>query len=245
MRVGLRTQPTESSITDVASRLAPFRRQPSRFTRREHPLKHAIVWLLAILTASACSGIDQGEDRSTSGNRPASTELGSTVGYVDSAIPIDEALRRFQQDLRKPEALRGGSVSREKLVRGFVRALEVRDTAALRRMVLKADEFAWLYYPSSPLSRPPYELSPSLMWFQLQGESEKGASRLLAERAGRPLRYVEHVCAPARLEGENRIHSHCELRHLTPAGDTVSERLFGLILERDGLHKFVSYANKL
>ena len=208
-------------------------------------MKHAIVWLLAILAASACSRSDQGENRSGSGDHPASSELASTVGYVDSAIPIDEALRRFQRDLRKPKALRGGSVSREKLVRGLVLALEVGDTAALRRMVLKADEFAWLYYPSSPLSRPPYELSPALMWFQLQGESEKGASRLLAERAGRPLRYVEHVCAPGRIEGGNRIHPHCELRHINPAGDTVSERLFGLILERDGLHKFVSYANKL
>jgi hypothetical protein len=169
----------------------------------------------------------------------------STVGHVDSAIPIDEALRRFRRDLPKPEALRGGSVSREKLVRGFVRALEVRDTVALRRMVLKADEFAWLYYPSSPLSGPPYELPPGLMWFQLQGESEKGGSRLLAERAGRPLRYVDHVCAPTRIEGQNRIHSHCELRHLTPAGDTVAERLFGLIIERNGSHKFVSYANRL
>jgi hypothetical protein len=208
-------------------------------------LKHAIVWLLAILAASACNGIDQGEARSGTGDPPVSTGLASTVGHVDSAIPIDEALRRFRRDLPKAEALRGGSVSREKLVRGFVRALEVRDTAALRRMVLRADEFAWLYYPSSPLSRPPYELAPALMWFQLQGESEKGASRLLAERAGRPLQYVDHTCAPARIEGKNRIHSHCELRHLIPAGDTVAERLFGLIIELNGSYKFVSYANRL
>jgi len=28
-------------------------------------------------------------------------------------------------------------------------------------------------------------------------------------------------------------------------GDTVAERLFGLIIQRDGSHKFVSYANRL
>ena len=144
-----------------------------------------------------------------------------------------------------PEELRGGFGSREKLVRGFVRALEARDTAALRRMVLRADEFAWLYYPSSPLSRPPYELAPALMWFQIQGESERGASRLLADRSGRALGYAEHTCAPPRVEGKNRIYSHCELRRGSPAGDTLSERLFGLIVEREGSYKFVSYANRL
>lgn len=208
-------------------------------------MKQAIVWLMTILAASACDRIDQGEARPGASGRPAGTRLASTVRQVDSAIPIDEALRRFRRDMPKPNSLHGGFGSREKLVREFVRAVEIQDTAALRRMVLKADEFAWFYYPSSPLSRPPYELAPALMWFQLQGESEKGASRLLAERAGRPLRYVDHSCAPARVEGKNRIHSHCELRRLTPAGDTVAERLFGLIVERDDSHKFVSYANRL
>ena len=197
------------------------------------------------LAASACDRIGQGGDRAGAGDRPVNSGLASTAGYVDSAIPIDEALRRFRRDLPKTEALGGGFTSRERLVRGLVRALETRDTAALGQMVLKADEFAWLYYPSSPLSRPPYELAPALMWFQLQGESERGASRLLTERAGRPLRYVDHACAPVRTEGKNRIHSSCVLRHLTPAGETVAERLFGLIIERDGSHKFVGYANKL
>lgn len=208
-------------------------------------MKSVIVLIIVVFSASACDRIEQGEDRSVAADRPASTDGAPPAQHIDSAIPIAEALRRFRQDLPKRSELQGGSPTREKLVREFVRALEAQDTAALRRMVLRADEFAWLYYPSSPLSRAPYELAPALMWFQLQGESEKGASRLLAERAGRPLRYVGHACAPARIEGKNRIHSSCELRHLTPAGDTIAERLFGLIVERDGYHKFVSYANRL
>ena len=208
-------------------------------------MKHATVWLIAILAASACNRIEQGRDRSDTGKPTVGTRLTPAIRQIDSAVPIDEALRRFRQDLPKQEALRGGLVSREKLVREFVHALEVQDTAALRRMVLSAAEFAWLYYPSSPLSRPPYELAPALMWFQLQGESERGASRLLTERSGRPLQYIDHACSAPRVEGRNRIHSHCELRHLTPVGDTVAERLFGLIIQRDGSHKFVSYANRL
>jgi hypothetical protein len=208
-------------------------------------LKHAIVSILTILAVSACGRIDQGEDRSGAGDRPVSTALAATVRQVDSAIPIDEALRRFRLDLPKPKALHGGFGSREKLVREFVRAIEVQDTAALRGMVLKADEFAWFYYPSSPLSRPPYELAPALMWFQLQGESEKGASRLLTERAGHALGYIGHTCAPSRVEGENRVHPSCQLRRVTAVRDTVAERLFGLIIERGGRYKFLSYANKL
>jgi hypothetical protein len=165
--------------------------------------------------------------------------------YVDSAIPIEEALRRFRTGLPRPAGLEEGYPSREKLVREFVRALEGRDTAAFRKMVLNPGEFAWLYYPSSPLSRPPYELSPGLMWFQLQGESEKGASRLFSERAGSPLGYLGHSCASSRVEDKNRVHPNCELHRVTAAGDTVAERLFGLIIEREGRYKFVSYANRL
>jgi hypothetical protein len=164
---------------------------------------------------------------------------------VDSAIPIEVALERFRRDLPRPAGLTGGSKSREELVRGFVAALEVSDTAALRRMVLDKDEFAWFYYPSSRFSRPPYELPPDLLWFQMRGQTEKGASLLLSDRAGTSLGYVGHDCASERLEGENRLSGHCVLRRVTPAGDTLAERLFGLVLERGGAFKFVSYANKL
>jgi len=164
---------------------------------------------------------------------------------VDSAIPIEVSLERFRRNLPRPLALAGGFGTREELVRRFAKALEVRDTAALRRMVLGKAEFAWLYYPSSPLSRPPYELSPELLWFQIQGQSEKGASLLLLERAGAQLGYLSHDCASERREGANRIYGHCLLRRVTASGDTVGEPLFGLVLERGGTYKFVSYANKL
>ena len=207
-------------------------------------MKNAIAWLMVMLGTSAC---DQRPDADRSGavDRPVTSGVAPSPQHVDSAIPIDEALRRFRRDLPAERTLQGGFGSREMLVREFVRALEVRDTAALRRMVLKTGEFAWLYYPSSPLSRPPYELAPALMWFQLQGESERGASRLFSERGGDALGYIGHTCASPRVEGKNLIHSGCELRRVTAARDTIAERLFGLIIEQDGRYKFVSYANRL
>lgn len=174
----------------------------------------------------------------------AAAERGRAA-VVDSAVPLTVALERFRSDLPRPGSLIGGRASREDLIRGFVTALEASDTAGLNRLLLRRDEFAWFYYPSSHLSQPPYELPPELLWFQFRGESEKGASLLLSERAGRPLGYAGHDCATERLEGDNRIYGHCVLRRITRAGDTLGERLFGLVLERDGTFKFVSYANKL
>jgi hypothetical protein len=200
---------------------------------------------LGLVAVVAGCGTDGRSGAISSLDSLPSVTLAARSGHVDSAIPIQEALRRFRAELPRRAGLRSGYPTREKLVRAFVRAVETRDTAALRLMVMDKGEFAWLYYPLSPLSRPPYELSPGLMWFQMQGESDRGASRLLAERAGGPIRYVGHVCPGTRKESENRIYSHCELRHLTPAGDTVAERLFGLIIEREGSYKFVTYANRL
>ena len=173
----------------------------------------------------------------------AAAGTGATV--TDSAVPIEEALRRFRAGSAEPAGLSGGAPDRETLVRSFVTALETGDTAALRGLVMGRDEFAWLYYPSTPMSRPPYELPPDLMWFQMQGRTERGASLLLGERAGAPLGYLAHTCGSERNEGDNRIFGHCVLRRLTAEGDTVTERLFGLILERGGVFKFVSYANTL
>ena len=207
-------------------------------------MKYPGVWLLLIAAIAGCGRERQASGVHTGDSLPLVTLAGQS-GYVDSAIPIDEALRRFRGDMPRAARLIHGHPGREELVRAFVRAVEARDTVALRLMVLRRDEFAWLYYPSSPLSRRPYELAPSLMWFQLQGESSRGASRLLAERAGQSLAYVGHACGQPRSEGENRLYPYCGVRRVTAAGDTLTERLFGLIIERGGSYKFVSYANQL
>lgn len=198
-------------------------------------MRAATLVLAAGLTLGA-AGCADGE---ASAGRPAASAV------VDSALPIEEALRRFREGRTEPAGLRGGAGSREALVAAFVSALERRDTAGLRPLVLDAEEFAWLYYPSSAMARPPYELPPEVLWLQMQGQTERGATRLLAERAGEPLGYVGHECGSERMEGENRIYGHCVLRRVVATGDTAGERLFGLIVQREGVFKFVSYANRL
>ena len=128
----------------------------------------------------------------------------------------------------------------------FVEALEVLDSVTLAGLSLTREEFAYLYYPTNPQSLPPYDLSPSLFWFLLEGNGHKGLRQALEERGGKPLRYVDHVCTgePSH-EGENTVFGPCLIRRVQAPGDTVSERLFGPIIERDGRYKFVSLANKL
>ena len=168
----------------------------------------------------------------------------STV--VDSVIPREEALRRFRADLPEVDSLTNGRSSRDQLVHDFVRALERRDTAALKTMELTKAEFGWLYYPTNPQGLTPYDLSPSLMWFMLEERSAQGLGHLLAERAGTPLHVAGYSCdSTASVEGDNRIYGPCLLQRVQAPGDTSGERLFSLIIERGGRFKFVSYANKL
>ena len=206
--------------------------------------RRVFVLLMLPLAALSCSDRDQATGRGAAHAAPVRQATG---GVIDSALPPGEALRRFRADLREhPTVLTEAARSRDGLVQRFVRALEARDTAALRGMALSRAEFAYLYYPSSRFSTEPYQLPPQTLWSLLQGNSEKGAQRALERRAGHPLRYVDYRCEPEpERQGENRVWNECTVRRVATPGDTVSERLFGSIVERGGRYKFVSYANRL
>ena len=168
------------------------------------------------------------------------------AGVVDSAVPREEALRRFRLEIPPVDSLTGGAASMDALVREFAGALETRDTATFRRLVLDLREFAWLYYDTNPQSLPPYDLSPSLFWFLLERGSRGGVIHLLEERGGQPLGYVRTRCEgrPSR-EGRNTVYGPCLIERRDARGAKLSERLFGQIVERGGRWKFVSFANKL
>jgi hypothetical protein len=166
------------------------------------------------------------------------------AGVVDSIIPIEESLRRFRADLGAAPRALAGEPSRDALVRRFVRAVEASDTNAFRAMTLSRAEFAYLYYPESPLSRRPYEEPPALLWFRMSQGSNTGIVRALQRYGGRPMGYVSYACeATPKREGPNALWERCRVRHVRAPGDTVEERLFGSIIGRGGRYKIVSYAN--
>jgi hypothetical protein len=165
--------------------------------------------------------------------------------HVDSILPRGEALRRCQAGARRVDTLSGGALSRDALVREFVRGIEARDIAALRRLALDRDEFAFLYYPTAPQGQPPYDLEPGLLWFTLESGSHKGLARALESRGGQSLGFERYHCdsIPSR-QGANTVWGPCMVRSRRK-GVVAEERLFGLIIERAGRFKFVDYGNRL
>jgi hypothetical protein len=188
-------------------------------------------WLPLLAVTAACRPTDAGQARA--------------AGVVDSVVPIAVALARFRERLPEPAGLAGDASSRDALIRRLIAALEASDTAAAAALTITPAEFAWLYYPTAREALPPYELSPALMWFMLEGRSRDGLLAALREFGGRPFGYRGHTCGAPRTEGANRIWGYCRVRHVLPDGRSAQVSLFGLMLEREGRYKFVSLANKL
>ncbi len=184
-----------------------------------------------LLLLAACAGPDSSSRAPTAGEE-----------RVDSAVPREEALRRFREGLPEVTTLAGGAPSRDALVRAVVTALETRDSAALARLVLSRGEYAWLYYPTTAQGLPPYDLAPGLYWFMLEGRNRQGLAYLLTERAGAPLHSSGYDCgASVTREGANSLHGPCVVRRVQAAGDTVVERYFSQIIERGGRYKVLTY----
>ena len=176
----------------------------------------------------------------------ARAEPGRAGRVVDSALPREEALRRFREKLPQVDSLAGGTRSRDELVAEYSEALAAADTAALLRLAVTRAEFAWLYYPTTPMGKPPYDMEPGLMWFLHTERSDEGLSKALQLYGGKPMTLVDYDCGPkASHEGENIVYGPCALRWRGADGATLAVRLFDQILERDGRFKILSYGNRL
>lgn len=201
----------------------------------------ALLSFLVVAQLGACDSKSDAPPR-------AGTSTAATAGsVVDSALPIDVLLARFRSVTPDtPTVLTGGAESPERLVRALLSAVSRRDTTALRSLVLSRGEFAWLYYPETKYTAPPYELGPDLVWIPLLAASEKGAGRLLARYGGSTLRFEALEC-PDRLdrEGSNTITPGCTVRFAAADSAARTIQLFSSLLQRDGRYKFLSYANDL
>jgi hypothetical protein len=198
-----------------------------------------------LLTLAALLGmVSAGCEGGYGNTRRAAPE--QTASRVDSVFPIEEEIRRFRATVaEEASSLSGGAESREALVRGYVDALERADTAALRQLALTRAEFAYLYYPHTRYARRPYQMSPALVWFQMENYAGRGLSRALNRHGGEPLGYTGHRCEQEATEGPNRIWSACAIERARPDGSAETLLLLGRIVERDGHFKFVSLANRL
>lgn len=173
-------------------------------------------------------------------------EVVAAGGTVDSILPVAVHLERFRAGLPRVDTLASASPSIEALVRRLAAALEARDTVAMNAMVLSRSEFAYLFYPGSAMSKPPYEAPPELLWGQILASSDDGAGKLLARFGGTKARISALRCPNApEQEGANRLHTRCEAEIRAPGVEALKGNLFGTIIERDGRFKFVGFANRV
>lgn len=204
--------------------------------------QHLVQKLHSILLASTLTLLIACGNGEKDSAQPVAAQ--PAAGTVDSIFPRDESMRRFRRDLPEVTTLSGGAGSREELERRFVKALEARDTTTLAALALTKAEFAWLYYPTVKSGMGETGLRPELMWLLLDSNSRKGLRVILAKLAGSPLPYDRHHCAEPEMEGDNRLWFPC-VYTTAAAGDSVRVRLYGPIMERGGVYKFVGLANTL
>lgn len=166
--------------------------------------------------------------------------------HVDSTFPIEEEIRRFREGMTPVTQLDGGRASRDELVDAFLRGLERADTLGVAALALNRTEFAYLYYPYTIYTARPYELSPALVWFQLQNRSSRGLTRLLSRYAGETLFDTGYQCPDdGEPWGDGYIWHGCTVLGELPDGTEVEERLFGSILRVGTMYKLVSFSNEL
>ena len=196
----------------------------------------SITFVLLAALGSGTVACNRSEMRAD--DRPARSASG--------VLSRDEALRRFQVNLQSVAELESPYTSRDSLMVAFVKALGVRDTAALASMAVSPAEFGYLYYPTTPQSLPPYDLEPALMWHMLWQRSEQGIRRALVRYGGQRLQLLSHDCGTrASREGENTIVGPCVLKLQDGQGDPLTLGFPSQVIERGGRHKILSYANEL
>ena len=204
--------------------------------RRQRP-RWVVAAAVALAGLVACSDV-------RAGDAPLRA-VDVTAGEGGAPVPLDSALALFRRDLSPATALEHSAPSIPLLIERFARSIEQSDTAAIREMVMSRREFAYLYYPSSPFTRPPTKQEPGLAWFLHLQPSRKGVTRLFNRFGGRPFRVLSNECKSSpRAEGENVIWDDC-LQSVTDGRDTVTMRLFHGIYERAGRFKIFSYSNDL
>ena len=198
-------------------------------------------YVTAFVLAAACS---DGAAAPAPSERAAETPTPGVV--VDSAIPIPEAIRRFQAPLDPVNALADGDSTLAGLVRRLVAAYAERDSAELSRLALTATEFGYLYYPESPYPHPPYELSPDLLWYMAGEAGARGASRARERLGGRGSAAAAFDCGGApRTDGLTRVWGPCLVTVRYADGAEERLGLLNAVAERDGRFKAISLENEL
>jgi hypothetical protein len=162
----------------------------------------------------------------------------SRPGYVvDSILPAAEALARFRVGLDSVTSL-DGPASRDELFRQFASALLHKDRRALQSLAITRAEYAYLVYPDSRVSRPPFRQPPEVAWLLLQAQSNGSLTKVIA-RAQR-VDLAGYRCESPESDGPVRVWRGCVVSARLD-GHSRDLRLFDAIVEHGGRYKFAGF----
>jgi hypothetical protein len=210
--------------------------------------------LTACATLSACERRDAGTPVTDASAQAAAQQAAQAAhvqevvaagGVVDSILPIAEHVQRFRAGMTPVDTLRHASASIAALVTRLTTALATRDTADLNAMVLDRAEFAYLVYPASPMSKPPYEAPPELLWGQIIASSDEGAKQLLSRLGGAAVTAHDLHCPTIPDTAAVRLYERCTVRFSAPGRAPLKGNLFGSIVAQGHRYKFLGLANRI
>lgn len=201
---------------------------------------------IILLFANAAFGCNAAGNSDASPPDSSVSVASPSHATADSAISMDTLLRRFQAGLPRHDTLSGAFSTREALARRYLEAVAISDTNALRAMHITRAEYAYLYFPSSKMMKPPYELPPDVAWLLLTSESNKGIATVMRRFGGQRLDFVSVRCPGKPLrESPNIVWRDCMVRFRGEGGSIQERPLFAAIVERERRFKFFSYATPL
>jgi hypothetical protein len=135
-----------------------------------------------------------------------------------------------------------GEASAEYLTVALLTALERRDEARLRELVLSEEEFREIVWPELPASRQERNLPFSYVWGDLRQRSDAALAGLLGQYGGQKL-----VATDVHFRGGSTQYQSF-IMYLAPTLRVVDDkgldhelRLFGSIVEHGGRFKLLSY----
>lgn len=221
------------------------------YRRRRLPnvLRRNAAASILLLIVAACgeghaAAADAARADSVALARQDSVSRAQPAYVIDSILPMQEQLRRFRFGLDTVSRLQSPATSSASLVGAFAASLAHADTAALLRLAVSRAEFAWLVYPDSPLSAPPYQQAIDIAWLRHAAASSSGLARLLNRIGGQALHLQSWHCAKQpTIEGSNRVWGDCVVTFVVGGAEPATLGLFSSIIERQGRFKILSYAN--
>ena len=127
------------------------------------------------------------------------------------------------------------------LAQAVVDAVARNDRAALEQLALSEREFRDHVWPELPAARPERNLPFSYVWSDLRQKSEASLSKTLAEHGGRRYALLGVEFDGVTDYGTYRVHREAAFRVRDTAGQEMTLRLCGSLIEQSGAWKVFSY----